>query len=87
MAYRADRFTGIRDLIYPSEIAAQRPMMEPKPHCPLPGVEDGPDHPEHENEGSASLSLRGDREESMCERFNRELRSGIGVGRPEEDND
>lgn len=84
MAYKPRIFSRMRDKAYPSEIAAQRPMMAPRIHC-----EDSPE--EYDDE----LSIRGTgrhsrsmfqipyddgREplEDVCERFNHALRSGHG---------
>ena len=77
MAYRPDSWGAVRDKAYPSEIAAQRPMMAPRIHCPTESsLEEPPDHGEYETDDSSSKSLRGDRNDSPCEKFNRELRGG-----------
>lgn len=74
MAYKPNPNSGpARDKAYPSQIAAERPMMAPRIHCyESPDIED---------------TLRGDEHamhtESACDRFNRELREGLGTSRPD----
>jgi hypothetical protein len=63
MAYKINPMGLIRDKAYPSEIAAERPLCATRIHC------------EEENESHGS-SIRGSSGESMCERFQRQLRGG-----------
>lgn len=77
----------IRDKIYPSEIAAQRPAFVTRIHCEIGYQEEreaergtirgdqGFDpYPPHEEDGPRA----GDITESRCAEFNRALRSGHG---------
>jgi hypothetical protein len=64
----------VRDEPWVSEIAASRPKLTTKFRCLEEIGEDGR-RPSQE-------IMSGDEDESVCERFNRELRSGIGTGRP-----
>jgi hypothetical protein len=78
MAYKPEPASGpVRDKVYPSQIAAERPMMATRIHCAeQPQIEDtlrGGEQPMHT--------------ESACDKFNRELRSGIGTGRPDFDSE
>jgi hypothetical protein len=75
MAFKVNPNSGpARDKLYPSQIAAERPMMTTRIHCyETPDIEDvlrGGEQPMHT--------------ESACDKFNRELRSGIGTGRPDD---
>jgi len=89
MSYKVNPHGLIRDKSYPSEIAAQRPLLATRIHC----EEDW-----HERMGSEELSIRGDQgyrpphmeppvsseppygsiTENRCAEFNRALRAGQG---------
>jgi hypothetical protein len=66
MAYKVNPTGPVRDKIYPSQIAAERPMCAPRIHC-----QETPD---------LDATLRGGEQpmhtESQYERFHHELRSG-----------
>jgi hypothetical protein len=68
MAYKPKNAGQVRDKMYASEIAAQRPILATRMQCS-----------DVEEESSVHDG------ESACEKFNRQLRSGIGTGRPTED--
>lgn len=67
MAYKPNPFGLTRDETYASKVAAQRPLLATRIHCEIDYEERDPDH-----------SVRGEAEESMCDRFNEALRSGHG---------
>jgi len=74
MAYKPNPNSGpMRDKAYPSQIAAERPALATRIHCfEPPEIDDslrGGEHAEHTS--------------SMCDRFNEQLRSGLGTGRPD----
>lgn len=80
MAYKPDSPLGnVRDMAYPSEIAAQRPMMAPRIQCEVAG-----DYEERRQQRMASI--RGDQggqdytdegpTESRSDLFNDRLRNG-----------
>jgi hypothetical protein len=73
MAYRPSPSGPFLDKAYPSQIAAERPMCAPRIHCT-----DTPD---------ANDSLRGGEHEmhvtDRVDTFNRQLREGLGTGRPD----
>lgn len=82
MAYKPRRFDNVRDETYVSQIASERPICAPRIHCAEePSV--------FLDAADATLRGRDDRApevpheefEGICERFNRELRSGLGTGR------
>ena len=66
MAYKPKAYGNIRDKIYPSQIAAERPALVTRIHC---------EEPEEPNN-----TLRGGEHEmhgsERVERFNRQLRGG-----------
>ena len=67
MAFKPNPNSGpARDKLYPSQIAAERPMCVSRIHCyDAPDIDDtlrGGEQPMHN--------------ESACEKFNRELRGG-----------
>ena len=64
MAYEPRTSRIIRDKLYPSEIAAERPMLATRIHC------------EKHDDNSGEESIRGSLRENVVERFNRELRGG-----------
>ena len=64
----------VRDEMWVSEIAASRPKLTTKFRCLEEYGDDG-------RRPSMEL-MSGSEDESPCERFNRELRSGLGTGRP-----
>ena len=71
MAYRPGNTNSpVRDVTYPSEIAGQRPMMSPRICC---------DNPMDEREDCERGGITDDRSAE----FKRQLRSGIGMGRPD----
>lgn len=84
MAYDPDpRSSNMRDKAYPSEIASQRPALATRIHCredyssmdprnSLRGVEPPEPPPPMDWTG-----------ENMCDRFNRQLRSGLGTSFPD----
>jgi len=65
----SDSSTQMRDQCWPSEIAAQRPMCAPRIHCPA-------------SDNEEVSSIRGSLADDRVARFNEQLRSGIGTGRP-----
>lgn len=73
MAYKPAPSGPVRDKAYPSQIAAERPMMAPRIHCTdIPDPEDslrGGEQPMHDD--------------TMVDRFNSQLRSGLGTSRPD----
>lgn len=73
MAYKPNITGPVRDKIYPSQVAAQRPIMAPRLHCSQDNAE----------EYSPELSIRGDSSDDRVARFNEQLRSGLGTGRPD----
>jgi hypothetical protein len=76
MAFKPKYSGNQRDKTYPSQIAAERPMLTTRIHCY-----------EYSTDGNESLAggEHDEHTESAIERFNRQLRSGIGTGRPTED--
>ena len=69
MAYKPKNAGQVIDRTYPSQIAAERPILATRFQCS--DVED-------------ESSLMGEEGEDRVARFNRQLRSGIGTGRAEE---
>jgi hypothetical protein len=69
MAYRMNEH-GPRDKAYPSEIAALRPIGATRIHC-------SDEMPEQD------AALRGSESDNRVARFNEQLRSGLGTGRPD----
>lgn len=68
MAYKPDSTTSqVRDVTYPNEIAAQRPLCAPRIHCE-PTLE--------ERVEAATESIRGSQAEDRSAEFNRRLREG-----------
>jgi hypothetical protein len=65
MAYKPNPNGPVRDKAYPSEIAAQRPLLAPRIHC-----EESPEEMDPET------SVRGDVRDGRSAEFNRRLRSG-----------
>ena len=64
MAYRPGQFYNVRDKAYPSEIAAQRPILAPRIHCV-----------DEERYETTEDSVRGS-EGNRVELFNAQLRKG-----------
>lgn len=88
MAYESNPFGPVRDKAYPSETAAQRPALATRIHCTEEPETLDPDLVEVRERNrlereSRDPSIRGSSADSPCERFNRELRSGLGTGRPD----
>lgn len=73
MAYKVNPTGVTRDKAYPSQIAAERPFGATRIHCDI----GAPDE-------LAEEALRGGEypmhTETPCDRFNRELREGLGNG-------
>ena len=80
MAFRPDS-SRVSDKIYPSEIAAQRPMLAARVDCEAGDDGEMPDHSEFETEFSASRTIRGDRSENQVERMNEALNAERGIAR------
>ena len=76
MAYRPTNFGPVRDKTYPSEIAAQRPALATRIQCEETREDDAPDHGMLEAEYSPSRTIRGDRSDDRCAKFNEQLRGG-----------
>ena len=87
MAYKPHQFSNVRDETYTKQIAEERPAL-------MTRVIDSEDY--STIFGASEATLRGKRKEApeaphdrsfegVCERFNRELRSGLGTGRPTND--
>jgi hypothetical protein len=72
MAYKLKQYGKIRDVCYPSVIAAERPLLATR----LTWEDD---------RDANELASRGGEGEDMVARFNRQLRSGLGTGRPTND--
>jgi len=68
MAYNPNPSGQVRDKAYPSQIAAERPICAPRIHCEEPP--------------NPNASLLGGSQpmhtETMCDRWNHELRAGHG---------
>lgn len=64
MSYRPKESGMIRDKTYPSEIAAKRPFGAPRIQC------------EESQFEAEDASILGESDESVVERFNRQLRGG-----------
>jgi hypothetical protein len=103
MAYKPNPYGNVRDKAYPSEIAAQRPLLAPRIHCAEDPSEMDSDkltgrHPKSEEMAAMERedrirmderepSIRGTRTDNRCAEFNRQLREGLGTGRPDNSNE
>lgn len=85
MAYNPRPNSGDRDKAYPSEIAADRPALATRIQCQEDYQTMSPQNSIRGREPEEPMFAAPEppARESMCERFNRQLREGIGTSYPD----
>jgi hypothetical protein len=89
MTFNPRKFSNQRDQTYPSEIAAQRPMLAPRITCPAMNTkmdekETAAMEQWEARQDAREPAIRGSVVEDRVALFNEQLRSGLGGGQKPE---